>query len=277
MMLFFERIKLIRRKLFFQKGLVVDIGAGHNPSMFASLIIEKYIDDSTHRQGQVMDTDSTIILQADIENIPLKNNAIDFSICSHVLEHVMDPEAAVKEISRVSRQGYLELPTKFSEYLFDRDDHLWLCSLQEGGVVCMEPKPRNFEKEFASLFKVFLSRRHKAWYQFYFKTFYDWNICLRWYGSLPILVEGRPEKTFLETNQSVRLRDYSGLSKVESYFKKIIRKNIIRPADLNSVIEKMQCNTCCTAFKQENLNLVCECGVTYKVDGNILRICNAES
>ena len=57
MMLFFERIKLIRRKLFFQKGLVVDIGAGHNPSMFASLIIEKYIDDSTHRQGQVMDTD----------------------------------------------------------------------------------------------------------------------------------------------------------------------------------------------------------------------------
>lgn len=272
--LFVARLRLIKRKLFFRKGFVADIGAGHNPSIFASLLIEKFIDSAIHRQGQEMELGTAVILQADIENIPLKDDSIDFSICSHVLEHVTNPEGAIKEISRVSKQGYIELPNKFSEYLFDREDHLWLCTRLNNGNIRMEPKSVKFEKEFSRLFKVFIRNNHKNWYQLYFRTFHEWNICLRWSGSVPIEVKGSPQKMVSEVSQSIRLKDYSLMSTFEKLLKRLIRKLFFRQTQMNFVVKKMQCNSCCSPFHQKNLDLICKCGVKYKIDGNILRISN---
>ena len=41
----------------------------------------------------------------DITSIPLKDNSIDFILCNHVLEHVLDDAKALKELCRVLKPG----------------------------------------------------------------------------------------------------------------------------------------------------------------------------
>jgi len=55
--------------------------------------------------------------QADICGTPwpYPDKYFDFSFCSHVLEDVRDPLAVLREISRVSRGGYIETPSRVRE------------------------------------------------------------------------------------------------------------------------------------------------------------------
>ena len=56
-----------------------------------------------------------------------KDKQFDFATCFHVLEHVNDPVAAAKEISRIAKQGLIEVPhpTKDGMLLFHETDHRW--------------------------------------------------------------------------------------------------------------------------------------------------------
>ena len=42
---------------------------------------------------------------ADIHRLPLENEAVDFAMAGHVLEHLAAPDAAVRELARVLRPG----------------------------------------------------------------------------------------------------------------------------------------------------------------------------
>ena len=46
---------------------------------------------------------------------PFPDKYFEFSFCSHVLEDVRDPVAVLREISRVSRAGYIETPSRARE------------------------------------------------------------------------------------------------------------------------------------------------------------------
>jgi len=46
---------------------------------------------------------------------PFPDKYFDFSFCSHFLEDVRDPVAVLRELSRVSRAGYIETPTRARE------------------------------------------------------------------------------------------------------------------------------------------------------------------
>jgi SAM-dependent methyltransferase len=47
--------------------------------------------------------------------LPFANRAFDFVYASHVLEHVVDPVQACREIMRVGAAGYIETPSPFLE------------------------------------------------------------------------------------------------------------------------------------------------------------------
>ena len=59
--------------------------------------------------------------------LPFKDNEFDFVIASHVLEHVEDVTTFIKELSRVSSKGYIELPTVLEDNLVfeNKKDHIW--------------------------------------------------------------------------------------------------------------------------------------------------------
>ncbi len=61
--------------------------------------------------------------------MPFADGAFDYVVCSHVLEHVVDPTAVVAEMARVAKAGYIEVPEAASAKILDFPSHLWWCRL----------------------------------------------------------------------------------------------------------------------------------------------------
>ena len=98
---------------------ILDIGCGYDANKFASVICDVQ-DLSNHY------SDKKFIKLID-KKLPFEDNEFDFVIASHVMEHVKDVEFFIKEIQRVSKKGYIELPTMLEDNLVfeNKKDHLW--------------------------------------------------------------------------------------------------------------------------------------------------------
>ena len=64
------------------------------------------------------------------KNLPFSNNQFDFVYASHVIEHVEDLSYFLSELKRISRKGYIELPSILEDSLVlstnSIDDHKWM-------------------------------------------------------------------------------------------------------------------------------------------------------
>lgn len=113
--------------------LVLDVGGGHKPFSRADFIVEKNLLKAEHRDGKEVPLSKlNKYIVADITSLPFKDKSFDFIFCSHVLEHVKDPETACKELMRVGKRGYIETPRKWTEFYAGHPSHRWLVDLVEG-------------------------------------------------------------------------------------------------------------------------------------------------
>ena len=98
---------------------VLDIGCGYSANDYATTICD--IQDLSKHYN-----DRNFVKLID-ENLPFTDNEFDFVVASHVIEHVKDPKKFIAELERVSKKGYIELPTKLEDNLVfeNKKDHLW--------------------------------------------------------------------------------------------------------------------------------------------------------
>ena len=98
---------------------ILDIGCGYNANKFAKVICDVQ-DLSNYYQDKKF-------IRLTEKKLPFKDNEFDFVVASHVMEHVEDIDFFIKELERVSKKGYVELPTKLEDNLVfeNRKDHLW--------------------------------------------------------------------------------------------------------------------------------------------------------
>ena len=98
---------------------ILDIGCGYNASKFAKVICDVQ-DLSNHYQDKKF-------IRLTEKKLPFKDKEFDFVVASHVMEHVEDVNFFIKELERVSKKGYIELPTMFEDNLVfeNKKDHLW--------------------------------------------------------------------------------------------------------------------------------------------------------
>lgn len=109
-----------------KKALVVDMGSGEKPFWRADVFVDKLSLGNVQRASK-FDTihDLGMFVDSDVERMPFKTGAFDFSFASHLLEHVEDPGAVIQEITRISKSGYIEIPNGIIETIQPFDSHLW--------------------------------------------------------------------------------------------------------------------------------------------------------
>ena len=102
-----------------KKWQVLDIGCGYTANEFATTICD--VQDLSKFY-----VDKNFVRLTD-KQLPFKDDQFDFVIASHVMEHVKDLKFFISELERVSKKGYIELPTKLEDNLVfeNKKDHLW--------------------------------------------------------------------------------------------------------------------------------------------------------
>ena len=135
---------------------VLDVGGWHNPFNLATHVLDimPYGSRRTHEALDPEDSErfseaSWEIFDACEADWPWPDDYFDFSICSHTLEDIRDPVAVCRELSRVSKAGYIEVPSRAREiFVKDRlfrlkmalgrapeigfSHHRWFCELNDG-------------------------------------------------------------------------------------------------------------------------------------------------
>jgi SAM-dependent methyltransferase len=80
---------------------VADVGCGEQPlRALITTLGGRYTAIDLHQNA-----DNTVDVLADITSIPLPDEAFDLLVCSEVLEHVSDPNAALAELGRLCQPG----------------------------------------------------------------------------------------------------------------------------------------------------------------------------
>jgi hypothetical protein len=105
---------------------VLDIGSGNDPFPHATLLADRYLETTRHRNAEFQNAGKPVVV-TDINNLPFANKSFDYVYCAHLLEHVEDPIHACSEVMRVGKRGYIETPTIAKDMLFAwaKDMHKW--------------------------------------------------------------------------------------------------------------------------------------------------------
>jgi MoaA/NifB/PqqE/SkfB family radical SAM enzyme/ubiquinone/menaquinone biosynthesis C-methylase UbiE len=103
---------------------VLDIGSGNIPFQYATHLADIAVDDNTYGRAGVpfKYIEGKPVYECNLEDLDFADREFDFVYCSHVLEHVMNPEKACEELMRVAKRGFIETPT--------RGKDLWLNTTQ---------------------------------------------------------------------------------------------------------------------------------------------------
>lgn len=72
--------------------------------------------------------------------LPYRDREFDFVHCRRMLQQVADPAAACRELMRVAKRGFIEVPVYWTEYLVGQPKHRWLVNW-ENDVLVFRRKP----------------------------------------------------------------------------------------------------------------------------------------
>lgn len=182
--------------------LVLDVGSGDKPSWRADVLLDRYPDEeyAGQRSGTGRTPTPRPLFDADAADMPFRDHAFDYAVCSHVLEHVPDPAGVVRELTRVAKAGYIEVPEASASKIVDFPSHLWWCRLD----ATTTPPTLVFEAKQAASFDSeiddYLRRTGLAGpVKRLIDSQHHHNIVqLHWTGSQPVRVEGTLDPDFVE-------------------------------------------------------------------------------
>lgn len=121
-------------------ALVLEVGSGGNPYARANVLLDAYAE-TRERHWVPLKSDRPTVLGF-VENLPFKDKTFDFVIASHVLEHSTDPEKFLRELQRVAKAGYIEVPDAFMERINPYRDHRLEITVRQGKLV-IRKKPNS--------------------------------------------------------------------------------------------------------------------------------------
>jgi len=96
---------------------IVDLGSGTRGACPLANVLVDQQDWSSSFKGREF-----VVHDVNTNPLPFKDNQFDFCWASHILEHVRDPMVFLSEIVRISKAGYIEVPTPLIDNMVSGDD-----------------------------------------------------------------------------------------------------------------------------------------------------------
>lgn len=267
--------------------LVLDLGSGQNPNLRANVLCDKYVIDNTERAFEApVFMDSRPFVIADGSILPFKDKSFDFVICSHVLEHVDEPEKFLNELQRVAKRGYIETPHPIYErmtggFLF----HKWFV-LNDDGKLIVQKKPKGtldsdlqdfFQKIFTTydnIYRTFLLRNLK---RLGFLTQYKWKDKINYRIISNDIMQPISDSEYLSADVKGDVGQFSGsvrtnisrLGKMKLGLGKWLRRHADKKCgSIVSLLEILVCPICKLAleYNENARQLICtQCKCQYAV------------
>jgi ubiquinone/menaquinone biosynthesis C-methylase UbiE len=128
-----------------QNWKVLDIGCGYTANERATVVSDVQDLSNFYKDKH--------FVKITEKKLPFKDNEFDFVITSHVIEHVDDFQFFISEIERISKKGYIELPTKLGDNLVfeNSNDHLWMFEYDDVSNILLASKKQEFIEPFVSV------------------------------------------------------------------------------------------------------------------------------
>ena len=170
--------------------MILDIGSGGDPFPYATILGDRYLQPTRHRQSKFRTLDKPVVI-CDINALPFRKHQFDYAVCSHVLEHVNEPIQACMELQRVAQAGFIETPALMKDALF-----AWAKGMHKWHVVKIANRLVFFEYSERLADGV----GSKQWYQLIFGPIYHplqkvfnenqdiFNTMLEWNASFEVTV-----------------------------------------------------------------------------------------
>jgi SAM-dependent methyltransferase len=104
----------------------LDVACGANPFPLADVLCDLNVKPVKDRRMKRLVTDGKPFVLCSCYHLPFKTEAFDCATSYYLLEHINCPGSLFNELKRVSRHGFIQCPTWFSELLYGEEVHSWI-------------------------------------------------------------------------------------------------------------------------------------------------------
>ena len=245
-----------------RQALVLEVGSGGNPFPRANVLLDAY-EESSERHFQPLVRDRPTVLGL-IENMPFRDDAFDFVIACHVVEHSLDIVACLRELQRVARAGYIETPDAFLERINPYHDHRLELTVRDGELRIRPKRAWRQDPELVEMYEAQVKSSH-GWgkqlrsnpFSFHMRYFWSRDSGGIRYSILPgknvepIVPRGEEAGTAPSSSRGLSLRQQAVRVARELFSQS--RRN--REIDLGALL---RCPTCCASpLERRDDHLTC--------------------
>ena len=120
---YLERKRAINRVLQGDAGLVLEVGSGLSPIVTGrdNVVYSELSFRALHTLKAINEAGHYVV--ADATRLPFRESSLERVVCSEVLEHIEDDQAAIDELARIMKQGALVCITvPHRKFYFAADD-----------------------------------------------------------------------------------------------------------------------------------------------------------